>query len=47
LYLPLCDSWIVYDNSEPTFKLVAECMGTEAVIYEPEIWERSVGGTND
>lgn len=48
LYLPLCDSWIVYDNSEPIFKLVAECsMGTESVIYEPEIWKQIVGGTND
>jgi len=47
LYLPLCDSWIVYDNSESTFKLVAECgMGLNLIIYEPEIWNQIIGGIN-
>lgn len=47
LYLPLCDSWIVYDNSEPTDRLVAECsMGFDPIIYEPEIWHQIVGGIN-
>lgn len=47
LYLPLCDSWIVYDNSEPTFKLVAECgMGQDTIIYEQEMWNQIVGGIN-
>lgn len=47
LYLPLCDSWIVYDNSEPTFKLVAECgMGQNPIIYEQEIWNQILGGIN-
>lgn len=47
LYLPLCDSWIVYDNSEPTCKLVAECgMGQDPTIYEQEIWNQIIGGIN-
>lgn len=44
LYLPLCDSWIVYDNSEPTLRLVAECgMGRDSIIYEQKIWNQIVG----
>ncbi len=49
LYLQLCDSWIIYDNSEPRCKLVAEGgrgQG-EPMIYEPESWvqvERGING---
>lgn len=48
LYMPLGDSWIVYDNSRPILKLVAESsMSTNPIIYEQEIWQQIVGGIND
>ena len=41
LYLPLCDSWIVYDNSEPTLRLVAEySVGQNPIIYQQNIWNQ-------
>jgi predicted ABC-type ATPase len=47
LYLPLCDRWIVYDNSEPTLRMVAECgSGQQLIVSEPETWNQIVG-TND
>lgn len=48
LYLPLSDSWIVYDNSEPTFGMIAE-FGVEQqlIIYNQEIWSQIVEGVNE
>ncbi len=47
LYLPLCNSWIIYDNSEPRCRLVAEGgRGQNPIIYEPEIWVQIEGGIN-
>lgn len=41
LYLPLCDRWIVYDNSEPVFRLVAEGeIEQEPIVYDRDIWNR-------
>ena len=35
LYLPLCDYWIIIDNSEPPFKVVAEGFKLEDIeIYD-------------
>lgn len=47
LYMPLCDSWIIYDNSRPILKLVAE-RGTDAqpIIYEHKGWQQITGGIN-
>ena len=41
LYLPLCDTWIVYDNSG-TFPQVVAAFGNnqEIIIYEPAIWNQ-------
>ena len=48
LYLPLCNRWIVYDNSEPTLKIVAERGEDELpVIYDQEIWSQIQRGLND
>lgn len=48
LYMPLCDSWIIYDNSRPILKLVAECgTDTDPIIYEQKIWRQIVRGIND
>ncbi|MEG4323463.1 MULTISPECIES: hypothetical protein [unclassified Microcoleus] len=34
LYLPLCDNWIIYDNSHETAQLVAEgSIEQEQIIY--------------
>lgn len=40
-YLPICDSWIVYDNSETTLRLIAESgADSQPIIYEPEAWQQ-------
>ncbi len=41
LYLPVCDTWIVYDNSgsEPIL-VAASDINHQAIIYEPQIWNR-------
>ncbi|MBN3895565.1 MAG: zeta toxin family protein [Nostoc sp. NOS(2021)] len=41
LYLPVCDTWIIYDNSgsEPVL-VAASNINQEAIIYEPQIWNR-------
>ncbi len=41
LYLPLCDTWIVYDNSRDEPSLLAERpFNQQAIIYEPSIWQQ-------
>lgn len=44
LYLPLCERWIIYDNSSNDTKLVAEYRpGQEVIIYESVIWNQIRG----
>lgn len=31
LYLPICDYWLIIDNSEPPFQIIAEGFKTENV----------------
>lgn len=39
LYLPLCDRWIVYDNSEPAFRLIAEGeIEQDPTVYDRDVW---------
>jgi predicted ABC-type ATPase len=46
LYLPLCDNWIVYDNSRASNEVVAESGdGQEVTIYQPEVWSQILEGT--
>lgn len=41
LYLPLCDGWMIYDNSSSFSKLVAErIINQQPRIYEKETWRR-------
>lgn len=41
LYLPLCDGWMIYDNSEIEPQLVAEqIINQQPIIYKAEIWEQ-------
>ena len=48
LYLPLCDGWMIFDNSEIDLQLVAEgIINQEPSIYDREIWSQIVGRTDD
>lgn len=48
LYMPLCNSWIIYDSSRPILKLVAERgADPQPIIYNQETWQQIVGGIND
>lgn len=41
LYLSLCDTWIVYDNSGNSPQLVAAFANNQdVIIYEPAIWNQ-------
>ncbi|MUG94262.1 AAA family ATPase [Scytonema sp. UIC 10036] len=41
LYLPLCDGWMVYDNSSSLPRLVGERIINQLpIIYENEIWNQ-------
>jgi predicted ABC-type ATPase len=48
LYLPLCDSWMVYNNSSPALLLVARKNAQgEPIIYERETWCQIIEESND
>jgi hypothetical protein len=48
LYLPLCDTWIIYDNSGLEPLLVPERSANgQLIIYQSEIWEQITEVTND
>lgn len=48
LYLPLCDSWIVYDNTESSPRLIAEKNQIqELIIYYPEVWNQILEVENE
>ena len=41
LYLPLCDYWLIIDNSEPPFQIIAEGFKTENIeIYNQVIYNQ-------
>ena len=41
LYLPLCDGWIIYDNSGSNPRLVAEQpIEQQPIIYENKLWNQ-------
>jgi predicted ABC-type ATPase len=45
LYVPLCDAWIVYDNSKERYEIIAESGdGQEVVIYQTATWNQIVEG---
>ena len=39
VYVPECDRWILADNSDPPFKIVAEGTKTSLSIKEPALYE--------
>jgi predicted ABC-type ATPase len=48
LYLPLVNGWIVFDNSQPIPRLVAEgIMGEQPTIYDAATWQQILRGAND
>lgn len=48
LYLPLCDSWIIYDNFSLNFQVVAACaIEQNPVIYQAKIWNQIIGNANE
>lgn len=48
LYLPLCNEWMVLDNSELDYQLVAEGRRDQTPsIYNQEIWNQISRGRND
>ncbi|MEG3439146.1 zeta toxin family protein [Pannus brasiliensis CCIBt3594] len=47
LYLPICNTWIVYDNSSSRSRLIAaRNTEGETAIYVPEIWNRIRNDSN-
>jgi predicted ABC-type ATPase len=48
LYLPLCDTWIIYDNSSSYPRLVAASrLDLPPIIYEPDTYRKITAPTND
>lgn len=48
LYLPLCDSWIILDNSDSNLQRVAQgARDGQAIIYDIEKWEQIKRGNDD
>lgn len=47
LYLPLCDGWMVFDNSDSAPRLIAEAIMNEPPkIYSEGIWQEICRGFN-
>jgi hypothetical protein len=43
LYIPICDYWLVIDNSEPPFQIIAEGNRLENIeIYNQSIYNKIV-----
>jgi predicted ABC-type ATPase len=48
LYLPLASSWLIFDNSQPITRVVAEgIMGEQPTIYDAVTWQQILRGAND
>jgi predicted ABC-type ATPase len=48
LYLPLCDGWMIYDNSRSSPLFVAErIIHQQPIIYINEIWNQIIEVLND
>jgi predicted ABC-type ATPase len=43
LYMPICDYWLIIDNSEPPFQIIAEGFHMSNIeIYNPGIYNQIV-----
>jgi predicted ABC-type ATPase len=48
LYIPLCDNWVIYDNSKGNSQVVAGCeLEQKPIIYQPKIWNQIRGIINE
>ena len=48
LYIPLCDTWVIYDNSSPGSQVVAVCdIEKKPLIYQPKIWNQIIKITDE
>ena len=48
LYIPLCDDWMVFDNSTSHYKLVTKGISEESIfIYNQHIWSEINRKAND
>jgi predicted ABC-type ATPase len=46
LYLPLCDGWMIYDNSTSELRFIAgQSIDQEPIIYDQELWEQISRGS--
>jgi predicted ABC-type ATPase len=43
LYLPLCDNWLIYNNSQENIELVATYFENELIIDNPYLWSKIQG----
>ncbi len=48
LYLPLCDTWVIYNNSGDEPHLVAERpFNQQVIIYDSSIWQQITEAAHD
>ncbi|MDJ0713105.1 MAG: zeta toxin family protein [Prochloraceae cyanobacterium] len=48
LYLPVCDRWIVYDNSSSSPELIAASLSDrQPIIYKPVVWNQIIDRGNE
>jgi len=48
LYLPLCDGWMIYDNSSSSPLFIAErIINQQPIIYIDQIWRQITKVEND
>jgi predicted ABC-type ATPase len=48
LYIPLCDSWVIYNNSSPISQVVVACgVEQKPVIYQAKIWNQILENTHE
>lgn len=40
IFIPLCDSWAIIDNSDKPYNFIAEGNKNSISIYIPELWDR-------
>ncbi|BAQ67051.1 zeta toxin family protein [Geminocystis sp. NIES-3709] len=47
LYLPLCDNWLIYNNSQKNTELVATYFENELTVDNPYLWSKIKGDYNE
>lgn len=47
LYLPLCNNWLIYNNSQKNTELVATYFENELTVDNPYLWSKIKGDYNE